>query len=243
MSETPRQKGRPKDPLKTQAILQAARKLFLEQGLEVTTAEIARVAGVAKATLYANFSDKEHLIEAVLRQESDLTISDHDFAQRHHLPLIEVLTAFGYRFVRFINQRELTGWDRLIASAAVRHPDLPGRFYAAGPGRAQQMLEAIIAEAIEAGTLRACDPQEAADELAGLWLGMTSLAIKLGARPPLSDDEIKDLLTDGHTKPLKGFKSKQGKNFDAVVAFDGEYNTTFVFPEAKKGKKFSGRKK
>ncbi|MGF8623183.1 TetR/AcrR family transcriptional regulator C-terminal domain-containing protein, partial [Klebsiella pneumoniae] len=28
-------------------------------------------------------------------------------------------------------------------------------------------------------------------ELAGLWLGMTSLAIKLGARPPLSDDEIK----------------------------------------------------
>ncbi|PLP35553.1 TetR/AcrR family transcriptional regulator, partial [Klebsiella pneumoniae] len=135
MSETPRQKGRPKDPLKTQAILQAARKLFLEQGLEVTTAEIARVAGVAKATLYANFSDKEHLIEAVLRQESDLTISDHDFAQRHHLPLIEVLTAFGYRFVRFINQRELTGWDRLIASAAVRHPDLPGRFYAAGPGR------------------------------------------------------------------------------------------------------------
>ena len=60
-----------------------------------------------------------------------------------------------------------------------------------GPGRAQQMLEAIIAEAIEAGTLRACDPQEAADELAGLWLGMTSLAIKLGARPPLSDDEIK----------------------------------------------------
>lgn len=57
--------------------------------------------------------------------------------------------------------------------------------------RAQQMLEAIIAEAIEAGTLRACDPQEAADELAGLWLGMTSLAIKLGARPPLSDDEIK----------------------------------------------------
>ena len=45
------------------------------------------------------------------------------------------------------------------------------------------------------------------------------------------------------TKLLKGFKSKQGKSFDAVVAFDGEYNTTFVFPEAKKDKKFSGRKK
>ena len=42
---------------------------------------------------------------------------------------------------------------------------------------------------------------------------------------------------------LDWFKSKQGKSFDAVVAFDGEYNTTFVFPEAKKDKKFSGRKK
>ena len=43
-----------------------------------------------------------------------------------------------------------------------------------------------------------------------------------------------------HQNPMK---SKQGKSFDAVVAFDGEYNTTFVFPEAKKDKKFSGRKK
>lgn len=63
------------------------------------------------------------------------------------------------------------------------------------------------------------------------------------ANRTLSDDEIKDLLTEGHTKLLKGFKSKQGKSFDAIVAFDGEFNTTFVFPEKKTTKKFSGRKK
>ena len=66
---------------------------------------------------------------------------------------------------------------------------------------------------------------------------------RLKANRTLSDDEIKDLLTDGHTKLLKGFKSKQGKSFDAIVAFDGDYNTTFVFPERKTTKKFSGRKK
>ena len=66
---------------------------------------------------------------------------------------------------------------------------------------------------------------------------------RLKANRMLADDEIKDLLTDGRTKLLKGFKSKQGKSFDAVVAFDGDYNTTFVFPETKKGNKFSGRKK
>ncbi len=53
---------------------------------------------------------------------------------------------------------------------------------------------------------------------------------RLKANRTLTDDEIKDLLTDGHTKLLKGFKSKQGKSFDAIVAFDGDYNTTFVFP-------------
>ncbi len=35
---------------------------------------------------------------------------------------------------------------------------------------------------------------------------------RLKAGRTLSDDEIKDLLTDGHTKLLKGFKSKQGKS-------------------------------
>ena len=66
---------------------------------------------------------------------------------------------------------------------------------------------------------------------------------RLKANRTLSDDEIKDLLTEGHTKLLKGFKSKQGKSFDAIVAFDGDYNTTFVFPERKTTKKFSGLKK
>ena len=66
---------------------------------------------------------------------------------------------------------------------------------------------------------------------------------RLKANRTLSVEEIKDLLTEGHTKLLKGFKSKQGKSFDAIVAFDGEFNTTFVFPEKKTTKKFSGRKK
>ena len=65
---------------------------------------------------------------------------------------------------------------------------------------------------------------------------------RLKANRTLTDDEIKDLLTDGHTKLLKGFKSKQGKSFDAIVAFDGDYNTTFVFPE-RKSKATSARRR
>lgn len=49
----------------------------------------------------------------------------------------------------------------------------------------------------------------------------------------LTDAEITALLTDGHTSLLKGFKSEQGKSFEAVVAFDADCNTVFVFPEKK----------
>ena len=66
---------------------------------------------------------------------------------------------------------------------------------------------------------------------------------RLKANRTLSDDEIKELLTDGHTKLLKGFKSKQGKSFDAVIAFDADYNTVFVFPEVKNKGKYSQKRK
>ena len=66
---------------------------------------------------------------------------------------------------------------------------------------------------------------------------------RLKASRTLSDDEIKELLTTGKTKVLKGFKSKQGKSFDAIVAFDADYNTTFVFPERKSNTSYPKRKK
>ena len=47
----------------------------------------------------------------------------------------------------------------------------------------------------------------------------------------LTDDEIKELLANGRTGVLKGFKSKQGRKFSAIVAFDCDFNTQFIFPK------------
>ena len=52
----------------------------------------------------------------------------------------------------------------------------------------------------------------------------------------LSDTEMTDLLKNGQTKLLNGFRSKQGKPFSAIVAFDGDFNTVFEFPKEKKKK-------
>ena len=51
----------------------------------------------------------------------------------------------------------------------------------------------------------------------------------------LTDKQITELVTNGKTPLIKGFKSKNGKAFDASLAFDEQFNVTFVFPE-KKGK-------
>ena len=56
----------------------------------------------------------------------------------------------------------------------------------------------------------------------------------------LSDKEITDLLTEGRTAVLHGFKSKQGKSFDAALAFDEEFRIKFIFDDTKN--KLKGRK-
>lgn len=61
--------------------------------------------------------------------------------------------------------------------------------------------------------------------------GLPVFRIKAGKT--LSDAEITELLTQGKTEIIKGFNSKQGKAFSAVVAFDAEFNTVFEFPEMK----------
>jgi len=58
----------------------------------------------------------------------------------------------------------------------------------------------------------------------------------------LADAEMNDLLAKGRTGILNGFKSKQGKPFSAAVAFDADFNTKFIFPEAKSTKKSMNRK-
>ena len=66
---------------------------------------------------------------------------------------------------------------------------------------------------------------------------------RMKAGKTLSDAEITELLTKGRTGVIKGFNSKQGKAFSAIVAFDGEFNTVFEFPEVKNEHKRAKRKK
>ncbi len=52
----------------------------------------------------------------------------------------------------------------------------------------------------------------------------------------LTDSQITDLVTKGKTSLIKGFRSKDGKPFDAHVTFDKDFRTVYEFPPKPKGK-------
>lgn len=197
MTNEKRSRGRPKDRSKEISILNAARTLFLTRGPEVTLDEIAALAGVAKVTLYAKFSDKSSLLKAVIRRESDLTVTDEQLTKFSELKIQDALCEFGIQFLAFINSRDLLGWDRLIASLENNESELPREFFDLGPGRGQRLLTQMISKAIEQGQLVELDPVEAADTLTGLWFGFVHLEIKLGVRSPLLLDEINKRVKSG----------------------------------------------
>ncbi|MGC1303763.1 MAG: TetR/AcrR family transcriptional regulator [Caulobacteraceae bacterium] len=192
-----RARGRPNDPTKREALLDAARDLLLERGPDVPMETIAAKAGVAKATLYARFADRKALVEAVLRRESDRTITDEQAAESLSMDLEAALVAYGLRYMTFINARQLSGWDRLISTMAMRHPEVARRFFDLGPGRGQSHLTAIIQNGIGKGQVDTPSAAEAASDLVGLWLGFTGIEINLLARAPMSTEEISQRVIRG----------------------------------------------
>ena len=51
-----------------QLIIDAARELFAEEGIDVTLDDVARRAGVGVGTVYRRFASKEELIDGVFQQ-------------------------------------------------------------------------------------------------------------------------------------------------------------------------------
>ncbi len=187
----PRQRGRPKDNAKRDAILDAARSLFLAHGPHAVALDaVADLARVSKSTFYSNFADRGSLLEALIRRESDRIVSDEDLVVVTAETLVPALTAFGLRLLRFLADPEIVGFERLIAAAARDHPDLPGRFFEAGPGRARARLALMITEGARSGALRVEDAVWAAENLVGLWQGMMRVELSMGFRPPPSDDAL-----------------------------------------------------
>jgi TetR/AcrR family transcriptional repressor of mexJK operon len=177
----PRGPGRPKDGTKHDAMLDAARRLFFERGVEAVPIEaVAAEAGVSKVTVYGHFGDKLTLFEAVVAREVAAMHQGLATPDPTGKGIEERLLAFGMALMGFLTRPDIAAFERMLGPEADRHPELARRFFEAGPGRCRALLARAIEEATAAGQLAPDDPMLAAEDLLSLWQRMLPVTRRLG---------------------------------------------------------------
>ena len=186
-----RGRGRPRDLAKLEAILDAAYDLFFDRGIAATPMDlVAERAGVSKMTVYANFRDKPALLAAVFdRRIKTMRLPDLPVGSNLNLSL-EWLTEFGELILSILTRPEVVRETRLMAECAADQPRLAAAFYTAGRGEVLKRIAVFLKGLTERGVLAIDDPELAADQLIGAWVGMSELRQSLGVAAPPSSKAI-----------------------------------------------------
>jgi len=176
---------------KRQAIMDAARELFLANGYQGTSMdEIAALAEVSKQTVYKNFADKRQLFaEIVLRAASRADEFVRALPQvLADAPDLEAgLRTLARRYLAAVMQPELLQLRRLVISEAGRFPDLARDYYELVPDHVMTTLAVQFGELSEKGLLEADDAVAVAGHYAFLVLGLPlDRAMFLGAEHGLT---------------------------------------------------------
>jgi TetR/AcrR family transcriptional regulator, mexJK operon transcriptional repressor len=202
----PRPVGRPRDADKREAILDVAWRLFLERGVQsVALDAIARQAGVSRVTLYSHFADKAALFEASVEREMT-RLSLTQVALAPDQPLREGLIGFGLGLMRFLMSPGPSRYYSVLAGELRRHPALARRFYDLGPAVTLRNLAAILAVAAERGQITVSDADRAAEQLFGLWQGVTNYQLALDLNREALERDLVAHVADGVDLFLKATK-------------------------------------
>lgn len=183
-------RGRPKDPAKRAAILDAAKQLFLAYGFSGTSMDaVAKQAGVSKLTVYSHFSDKETLFSNAVEAKCHNTLPASLFELDLDQPLRATLTRIGLAFLTLINSDEVIALERLMCTMATQDPEMSRLFFEAGPQRTLTAMENLIHNAAAANLLTVEDAKRGAESFFALLQGCERMRILIGYRAPMTAAE------------------------------------------------------
>lgn len=129
------------------SILEAAREVFAEEGIDAPISEIAQRAGVGVATIFRRFPHKDELIAALLEQRGRQLVDAVDLA----LASPDAGAAFrGFIELAVSTQIKDRGFCDAIGTDLLARDDLRARFDAL-----HAKLAALLERAQEAGAVRA----------------------------------------------------------------------------------------
>ncbi len=182
--------GRPKDLAKREAILEAAKTLFLSLGYANTSMDaVAAAAGVSKLTVYSHFTDKQTLFCSAVMATCQIQLPDLLFEYPEGVPVEDVLLTIARNFQALISSDEAIKLSRLIMAQGSLDPSFGEYFYEAGPKRVLAGMEALLRGAHERGLLRIDNPLRAAEHFFCLVKGAPDYRLLLGCAGPLEGDE------------------------------------------------------
>ena len=150
-------------------VLEGARQVFMTDGFEgANVDDIAKQAGVSKATLYSYFPDKRLLFMEVVNQEcarqSQSAIDNIDISA----PPRDVLRQAGRHFLHFLTSQFGQQVFRICVAESDRFPEIGRAFYCSGPERMRAEMVGYFTESIARGELEITDLTLAADQFAEL---------------------------------------------------------------------------
>ncbi|MBF0623913.1 MAG: TetR/AcrR family transcriptional regulator [Magnetococcales bacterium] len=159
-------------------LIEAATKLFIEEGYRASIERIAARAGVARQTVYNHFSSKDDLFSEVANLVAGSILVTLD---GEGLDVRERLQRFGVAFRLRVLSDEGLAMYRTIAAEVPRFPELGRAFFAKGPEQTITRLAAFLAQEMDAGTLRRDDPRFAAELLTSMLTGFDRTRRLFGA--------------------------------------------------------------
>ncbi|MBP5077411.1 TetR/AcrR family transcriptional regulator [Pseudomonas chlororaphis] len=185
--------GRPKDLAKRQAILEAAKTLFLSNGYASTSMDaVAAEAGVSKLTVYSHFNDKETLFSAAVMAKCEEQLPTLIFELPAGMPIESVLLNIARGFHLLINSEESLNLHRLILALGSQDPKLSQIFFEAGPQRMLQGMERLLVRIDQCGALSIDKPRNAAEHFFCLLKGAANFRLLFGCGEPLSDEAAEE---------------------------------------------------
>jgi AcrR family transcriptional regulator len=135
-------------------ILDAARRLFLERGLEGTSVdEIASLARAGKPTIYARFPSKETLFTAVVLRTMLASIEHFEGDALTGASVGERLEGVGVSILKWVMVSENIGMVRLAIAEARRFPELATRVNRIVRERLEEALVRLLAEVAQSDEL------------------------------------------------------------------------------------------
>ncbi|WP_372023056.1 helix-turn-helix domain containing protein (plasmid) [Tistrella mobilis] len=129
------------------ALLEAAKALFAEAGVDAPAREIAARAGVGVGTLYRRFPKRADLVAAVFRREVDACAADAATLAASHPPA-EALALWLQRYTGFLTTKK--GLAAALHSGDPAFDSLPDHFRS----RFEPALTALLDKAAAAGAIR-----------------------------------------------------------------------------------------